>query len=240
MNPCVSRACLAAVLVALLLAFFPAAETFAQGEDDRYELIPEDTLFYVDNRGAERVFVELNGFEFKLVADPAEAARGQNAFPIPRNGDITLNVATFLRPDADDNYVALSVQGPPGSDAEFIIANTLQVGEEVAYEIFTSEIVPLPAQFALMRSYPNPFREQATIVYDVPENRITGLRVRLVVYDVLGRRVRTLVDDRRFPGRFEVVWDGTDASGQPVPPGLYLCRFTTDAAQETIQLIHVR
>lgn len=240
MNAHVSRACRLALFAALLWTLALPRGAAAQEEDERYELIPEDTLFYVDNRGTDRIFVELNGHEFKLVADEAEAARSQNAFPIPKNGDITLNLSTFLRPGADDNYVALAVQGPAGTDAEFIIANVLQFGKEVAYEIRVDQLRPLPERFALLQSYPNPFRERATITYDVPENRTTGLDVRLVVYDALGRRVRTLVDGRRFPGRFTVVWDGTDASGQPVAPGLYLCRFTTDAAQETIQLVHVR
>lgn len=222
-------------LFATLLAAHSAA---AQAGNGRFELIPSDTLFYVDNRGADRVFVELNGHAFKLVADAEEARNGQNAFLIPANGDLTINVASFLRPA--DNYVALSVQGPPGADAEFIIANVLQVGQQVAYEILVSDLRPLPTRFALLQSYPNPFREQATLVYDIPENRATGLDVQLVVYDVLGRRVRTLVDGRRFPGRFKVAWDGTDAAGHPVPPGLYLCRLTADAVRETIRLIRVR
>lgn len=53
--------------------------------------------------------------------------------------------------------------------------------------------------------------------------------VRVGIYDLAGRRVRTLVDERRSAGAYDEAWDGRDDGGSVVPPGLYLCRVSVDA-----------
>jgi len=60
---------------------------------ERFELLAIDTLLHVDNEGIERFFIDLNACSFKLVTAPDEPARSQNAFLIPRQGPITINVA---------------------------------------------------------------------------------------------------------------------------------------------------
>jgi hypothetical protein len=68
----------------------------------------------------------------------------------------------------------------------------------------------LPGEFVLYQNYPNPFNPTTTISYGVP-NR--GL-VQLNVYDILGRKVATLVNEEMAPGRHEVTWDASGmASG---------------------------
>ena len=51
--------------------------------------------------------------------------------------------------------------------------------------------------------------------------------VKLVVFDQLGRHVRTLVDGHRAPDRYSATWDGTDATGREVASGVYVVRLTT-------------
>jgi hypothetical protein len=69
---------------------------------------------------------------------------------------------------------------------------------------------------------PNPFHPRTRFRYT-----LSGLaRVKLAVYDVSGRRVRTLVDDRvREAGRHEIVWNGRDQAGRSVAPGVYFARL---------------
>jgi len=71
--------------------------------------------------------------------------------------------------------------------------------------------------FSLMQNYPNPFNAGSTIVYDVPgtvSKNAAASVVTLRVYDILGRRVATLVDDRQAPGEYAVRFDGSaKASG---------------------------
>jgi len=72
-----------------------------------------------------------------------------------------------------------------------------------------------------VRSYPNPFHPHATIQYTLPR---TG-RVRLSIFDVSGRLVRTMVDGIRGAGDQRVTWDGTDDRGSRVGSGVYLYRL---------------
>ena len=210
--------------------------TFPCGPEGRVIPLPEDTLLQVNNRDVTRVFANVNGHTFKLAADPAEVERSANAFPIPPPGEV-INIASLMRPE--DNCYVFSLQGAPDTSAEFIFANTLIAGAAVAFEIQAEALEPIPEQLALLQSYPNPFRTAATIVYEIPASRTTGLLVRLVVYDALGRRVRVLVDDYRFPGTFTARW--TPARDRnAVAPGVYFCRLVTGAEQQTIKLTYLR
>jgi hypothetical protein len=75
----------------------------------------------------------------------------------------------------------------------------------------------LPKEFALYQSYPNPFNPSTTIRYDLPKNAF----VQVIVYDVLGRKVATLVDGMQQASRQSVVWNPGNMSS-----GVYFCRIT--------------
>ena len=84
-------------------------------------------------------------------------------------------------------------------------------------ELQTSEATqPVePATFELGQNYPNPVQSATTITYNLPR----GEHVTLEVYDMAGRRVRTLVSGHQAAGSHDVVWDGRDASGQRMASG---------------------
>jgi flagellar hook assembly protein FlgD len=64
--------------------------------------------------------------------------------------------------------------------------------------------------------------------------------VRVVIYDLLGRVVRVLVDGTLSPGRHLAVWDGRDAHGHAMDSGTYLCRLTAGSATRTIKMALVK
>ena len=80
----------------------------------------------------------------------------------------------------------------------------------------------VPAEFELRAAYPNPFNAQVVIPFDVPEDS----QVRLEVYDVIGQRVRTLVDSELPSGRYHKKWDGRNGSGASVASGVYFVKLT--------------
>jgi len=82
--------------------------------------------------------------------------------------------------------------------------------------------VPTSTGYALEQNVPNPFNASTTITYRVPQ----AGRVRLVIYDVRGHRVRTLVQETASAGVYSVGWDGTDQGGQSVASGVYIYRLT--------------
>ena len=235
-------------LVLLAAAGVAASATVAQDADCtpvapgsatiRCEIpLAADTLLYLENRGIDRLFVNLNGHAFKLAADSAEVAQSENAFPIPRQGAITIHIGAYMRPEA--NAIEFTPQGPSGSTIpRVVIANVLLEGQTVAYSV--EGLQPLPRRLALLQSYPNPFVSSTTLAYTIPEDRTTGLPVHLAIYDAVGRLVRVLVDERRYPGTFTAVWDGTLASGTPVPSGVYLARLVAGDLRHSVRLTRIR
>ena len=91
----------------------------------------------------------------------------------------------------------------------------------------------LPQGFALGQNYPNPFNPSTIIPYQLP----TAAPVRLEVFNVLGQRVATLVDEERPAGFHAVAWDATNAAGQAVAAGVYLYRLTAGGEQRTRRLV---
>ncbi len=82
--------------------------------------------------------------------------------------------------------------------------------------------VLIPAKFQVFQNYPNPFNPTTTISYALPKSSL----VRVVIYDVLGREVKTLVNDKQAPGVHNLIWDGLNSSGQQVASGIYFYRIT--------------
>lgn len=96
---------------------------------------------------------------------------------------------------------------------------------------------PGPGRVVLHPCYPNPFNPTTTIAYDLAERRA----VTLAVYDVSGRRVRTLVDgESTGPGRYERVWDGRDDGGRSVASGVYFYRLDAGGFAETRRMVLVK
>jgi flagellar hook assembly protein FlgD len=94
----------------------------------------------------------------------------------------------------------------------------------------------LPDGFELSQNYPNPFNPVTTIEYSVMRRG----HVAIEIYNVLGQRVRTLVDETKSAGTYRVEWDGNDEAGRPVTSGVYLYRFTTGEVTETKKMLLVR
>lgn len=92
------------------------------------------------------------------------------------------------------------------------------------------------AKFSLSQSYPNPFNSATTISYHIGD----WSHVRLVVYDVLGRVVRELINRDVAPGLDTAHWRGKDNNGQDVPSGLYLYRLTVDGHSQTKKMVLIR
>lgn len=97
-----------------------------------------------------------------------------------------------------------------------------------------------PAEIASLNLYPcrpNPFRGSAAVRFDLPRTE----HVRLEIFDVTGRRVRTLIDDEVTEGgRHEIGWDGLNSSGRPVAAGVYHLRLTGERETRTETIIRIR
>jgi ligand-binding sensor domain-containing protein len=93
-----------------------------------------------------------------------------------------------------------------------------------------------PRALAILGNRPNPFNPSTTIEFTLPE----AGRAELAVYDITGRKVRTLVSGFGKNGKYATVWDGRDDDGQPVASGIYLARLVAGKTAITRKMALVR
>jgi hypothetical protein len=107
----------------------------------------------------------------------------------------------------------------------------------------------LPGGYILSQNYPNPFNPVTCIRYTVGSNQIEAAdggqrtadnsvqHVTLKVYNILGQLVKTLVDEDKFPGSYQVVWDGKDQNGEEASSGIYFYKLKAKDYTETKKMI---
>ena len=113
-------------------------------------------------------------------------------------------------------------------------------GEDAQLSIGTAIVFDapaLPTDFRLTQNYPNPFNPTTTIDYNVASNGFVSLKV----YDVMGRLVKTLINNQwTVAGNtsgYKVVWNGLDDTGQKVSAGLYIYRLESGVMSTSNKMI---
>ena len=94
----------------------------------------------------------------------------------------------------------------------------------------------LPDAFSLSQNYPNPFNPQTVIKYTLPED----CHVELILYNILGQKVKTLVNEYQSAGYRMIHWNGRDDEGNEIPSGLYFYKIKTPKYSETKKMILLR
>ena len=93
--------------------------------------------------------------------------------------------------------------------------------------------VTVPTSYSLKQNYPNPFNPRTTIAYYVAD----AGNVSLVIYNLLGEQVRTLIDESQDVGEYSIEWDGRDDSGRAVSSGVYFYRLSAGDFNETKKMM---
>jgi uncharacterized membrane protein len=105
-----------------------------------------------------------------------------------------------------------------------------------ATDVDESGDLGLPKTFQLCHNYPNPFNPATTIEYSLPHRA----DVVIEIFDVLGRKVRQLVNETKAAGVYQVTWNGTDQSGVPVSTGVYLYRIQAGDFVESRKMLLIK
>jgi len=107
------------------------------------------------------------------------------------------------------------------------------IGFAIGVNIISSNV---PAEFKLYQNYPNPFNPSTKIKFSLPHLSKGGaVAVRLIVYDILGREIQTLVNEELAPGTYETEFNAAD-----LPSGIYLYRISAGDYSETKKMILVK
>ncbi|MCK5125453.1 MAG: T9SS type A sorting domain-containing protein [candidate division Zixibacteria bacterium] len=91
----------------------------------------------------------------------------------------------------------------------------------------------IPTSYALSQNFPNPFNPTTTISYSLPE----AGDVEISVFNVLGQKVRVLVEGHQEAGEHEVMWDSKDTNGEQVASGVYFYRSQVNDFSETRKMV---
>ncbi|MCD6205150.1 MAG: VCBS repeat-containing protein [Candidatus Marinimicrobia bacterium] len=96
--------------------------------------------------------------------------------------------------------------------------------------------VKMADRYKLNQNYPNPFNPTTSISFEIPK----ADHVKLVIYDILGREVISLVDNNLQPGRYAFVWNGKDKNGLNVSTGIYLYQLKADGIVKTRKMTFMK
>jgi hypothetical protein len=123
------------------------------------------------------------------------------------------------------------------SDIEMRLSDAIviaQGGGRLATEINpVNREAELPTSFELAQNYPNPFNPTTEINFSLQH----GADVSLEIYNIMGQRVATLVDEYRESGAHSVTWDGRDTDGKPASSGIYFYRLRSGSFNETKKMM---
>ena len=96
-----------------------------------------------------------------------------------------------------------------------------------------ADVIVMPEKFTIHQNYPNPFNPVTTLRYDLPEQT----HVNITIYDMLGRKVRTILNQQQDPGYKSLIWDATNDYGKPVSAGIYLYQIQAGEYMQTKKMV---
>ena len=157
----------------------------------------------------------------------------ENDLTLVQNDQPT-GVFTMLVKKGNEQSLVLPVtaQGR-GADIRVSFRAVGRDGQIISQGTEIAHVQGIPQEYTLHQNYPNPFNPTTTILYDVPQDS----KVTLFIYDLLGRQVRTLVNQDISAGFHDAIWDATDDMGRPVSGGLYIYRINAGGYSKTMKMV---
>ena len=136
------------------------------------------------------------------------------------------------------------VKGPPSSDCLFLISTLEDAISDTSDGSFTIDYAAgisqidqtIPEQFALIQNFPNPFNSNTRISYLLPKASF----VRLIVYNVNGDQITSLVNSKQSAGTYVVTWNGSDSNGYTMPSGVYFYRIVAGGHTAIKSMMYLR
>jgi hypothetical protein len=116
--------------------------------------------------------------------------------------------------------------------AKFDVNGSAKLNANLNEEINSFRVKAVPVQFGLSQNYPNPFNPSTTIKYQLAQDS----HVSLTIYDILGQRVKTLVNGLQQAGYYNITWDGTNNFGSKVTSGIYIYRLQSGNFIKTLKM----
>jgi hypothetical protein len=134
-----------------------------------------------------------------------------------------------------EGYTLMAQHATYGTTTADMHSQSMFEVERLVFGTTSIEAPVQPTHFQLS-VFPNPFNPQTTIHYGVTG---TG-SVELVIYNLVGQRVVTLVNEQQVAGAYQVKWNGTNSQNEAVPTGVYLAVLANQGQQHTLKLLYLK
>jgi hypothetical protein len=123
-----------------------------------------------------------------------------------------------------------------GSDGFLYVGTTIggifkSVSPEFTVNVLNIDRATLPTEYALRQNYPNPFNPSTTISFDLPE----PTDVRLTIYDLIGRKIETIIDRQLQGGKYRIIWQANQCAG-----GVYFVRIEAHKFTAVRKLVYIK
>lgn len=113
--------------------------------------------------------------------------------------------------------------------ADAIVLYETSIITSIGYEVMAA----IPTEYSLSQNYPNPFNPTTKIEFALP----AAVNVQLKIYDILGREVRSLINDQYNPGAYSIQWDGRNNLGTQVATGMYIYHIRAGQFSQTKKMM---
>jgi PKD repeat protein len=145
---------------------------------------------------------------------------------------------SFVFPAFNARYLKLVIDFPKVTWRQLgelrVYTTTLAAMNRQANDL--TQIGDLPQQWSVSNNYPNPFNPETRVRFSMPE----AGHVQAAIYNMLGQKVRILLDTEIQGGTHEIVWDSRSDAGESVPSGVYYLRFDLDGRFYTKKVVLTR
>ncbi len=129
---------------------------------------------------------------------------------------------TFVTGVAQGSSIEYDGDGNAASD--WAEATTPTLGDENSNVTSVEDPAAIPENFSLEQNFPNPFNPSTVINYTIPQSA-NLINTRLEIFNLLGQKIKTLVNTQQSSGTYTVQWNGTNDSGELLATGLYVYRL---------------
>ncbi|MDQ7818088.1 MAG: FlgD immunoglobulin-like domain containing protein [Melioribacteraceae bacterium] len=181
--------------------------------------------------GVLSVYAELDvDANVEVLGITARAPQGWISASKIENGKVTIAMAG-LEPLKDGSIAYLSLR-IINKEANATIFGNANLNDGYSAALNSVTVREIPTEFALSQNYPNPFNPTTSIKFAIPENA----NVQLNIYNMLGQKVRTIMDGMQDAGYYTVNWDGTNDLGSKVSSGIYIYRISAGKYNATMKM----
>jgi len=134
----------------------------------------------------------------------------------------------------DGNYIIAGNTNSYGSGSFDIYVSKIKSTGSIGIKNINENINP--SKDCLVGNYPNPFNSSTKIIFNVANSGKT----KIIIYDLLGKEIQTIINSDNSSGIKTVIWNGRDSNGVEMPSGIYLVRFVTEKSSITKRVTLVK